>query len=277
MLVAMGEIDLPRDIVLADTATKLGPDARGAVIVTGSHGGPYAAYLTLKAHPRAVIHNDAGVGKDDAGIAVITMAQALGVAAATASHASCRIGDAGDMIARGVVSHANALARTVGVAPGMACREAGLRLIAARPSNRDPEPCGEARRVLDQAGWRRRIVLIDSASLIDPGDKGQIVVTASHGALVGGNARMALQVDGFAAVFSDAGVGRDDAGISRLPALDGRGIAGIAVSAASARIGDAASVYEDGIVSHVNDTARSFGARVGERLQPRLAAWAGSA
>ncbi len=273
----MTQTDLPNAIVLADTATKLGPDARGAVIVTGSHGGPYAAYLTLKAHPRAVIHNDAGVGKDDAGIAVITMAQALGVAAATASHASCRIGDAGDMIARGVVSHANALARALGVAPGMACRDAGLILIAARPSDRDPDACGETRRVLDQPGWRRRIVLIDSASLIDPGDKGQIVVTASHGALVGGNARMALQVDGFAAVFSDAGVGRDDAGISRLPALDGRGIAGIAVSAASARIGDAASVYEDGIISHVNDTARAFGARVGERLKPRLATWAESA
>jgi hypothetical protein len=140
----------------------------------------------------------------------------MGVAAATASHASCRIGDAGDMMARGVVSHANALARALGVAPGMACRDAGLSLIAARPSDRDPDACGETRRVLDQAGWRRRIVLIDSASLIDPGDKGQIVVTASHGALVGGNARMALQVDGFAAVFSDAGVGRDNAGISRL-------------------------------------------------------------
>ena len=125
--------------------------------------------------------------------------------------------------------------------PGMACREAGLRLIAARPSDRDPEPCGETRRVLDQPGWRRRIVLINSASLISPDDAGQIVVTASHGALVGGNAQMALQVDAFAAVFSDAGVGSDNAGISRLPALDGRGIAGLAVSAASARIGDAAS------------------------------------
>src|SRR5256885_5953099 len=139
------------------------------------------------------------------------MAGALGGAAATASHASCRIGDAADMMARGAISRANALAHALGVAPGMACREAGLRLIAARPSNRDPEPCGETRRVLDQAGWRRRIVLIDSASLVDPGDQGQIVVTASHGALVGGNARMALQVDGFAAVFSDAGVGRDNA------------------------------------------------------------------
>jgi hypothetical protein len=273
----MTQTDLPNAIVLADTATKLGPDARGAVIVTGSHGGRYAAYLTLRAHPRAVIHNDAGVGKDEAGIAVIAMAEALGVAAATASHASCRIGDAVDMMARGVISHANALARALGVAPGMACRDAGLSLIAARPSDRDPDACGETRRVLDQAEWRRRIVLIDSASLISPDDRGQILVTASHGALVGGDAAMALRVDAFAAVFSDAGVGIDGAGISRLPALDGRGIAGIAVSAASARIGDAASVYEDGIVSHVNDTARALGARIGEPLKPRLAAWAESA
>jgi len=65
----MAQSDLPNDIVLADTATKLGDAARGGVIVTGSHGGRYAAYLTLLAHPRAVIHSDAGVGKDEAGIA----------------------------------------------------------------------------------------------------------------------------------------------------------------------------------------------------------------
>src|SRR5438477_3129414 len=135
----MAQTDLPRDIVLADTATKLGADARGAVVVTGSHGGRYAAYLTLKAHPRAVIHNDAGVGKDQAGIAVIAMAGALGIAAATLAHTSCRIGDAADMMARGVVSYANAPARTLGVSPGMACREAALRLIAARATGRDPD------------------------------------------------------------------------------------------------------------------------------------------
>src|SRR4249920_248347 len=135
----MTPTDLPKEIILADTATKLGPAARGAVIVTGSHGGRYAAYLTLKAHPRAVIHNDAGVGKDEAGIAVIAMAEVLGVAAATASHASCRIGDASDMMARGVVSHANAAARALGVVPGMAGREAALRLVPAHATGRDPE------------------------------------------------------------------------------------------------------------------------------------------
>ena len=203
----MTQPDLPETIVLADTATKLGPHAAGAVIVTGSHGGRYAAYLTLKAHPRAVIHNDAGVGKDEAGIAVIAMAEALGVAAATASHTSCRIGDTADMMARGRISHANAPARALGVAPGMTCRDAALRLVEARTTGRDPEPCAETRRILQQPGWRRRIVLMDSASLVAPEDAGQIIVTGSHGALVGGSAQMALRVDAFAAVFSDAGVG----------------------------------------------------------------------
>ena len=144
----MTQTDLPNAIVLADTATKLGPDARGAVIVTGSHGGRYAAYLTLRAHPRAVIHNDAGVGKDEAGIAVIAMAQALGVAAATASHASCRIGDAGDMMARGVVSRANALARALDELV------AGEREHAAL--GRAAEVVARAADALEQRGHRAR-------------------------------------------------------------------------------------------------------------------------
>ena len=270
----MAQADLPKEIVLADTATKLGANAQGGVIVTGSHGGRYAAYLTLGVHPRAVIHNDAGVGKDQAGIAVIDMAEALGVAAATLGHASCRIGDAADMMARGVVSHVNATAHALGVSPGMACREAAQRLLSTRATGRDPEACEEARRVLEGAHWRRRIVLIDSASLIAPEDAGQIIVAGSHGALVGGSAAMALRVDGFAAVFSDAGVGADGAGITRLPALDTRGIAGLTVSAASARIGDAASLYEEGVISHVNATARRLGAHPGEPLKVRVEAWA---
>ena len=266
--------NLPKAIVLADTATKLGARAGGAVIVTGSHGGRYAGYLTLWAHPRAVIHHDAGIGKDQAGIAVLAMAQALGVAAATVSHNSCRIADAADMIARGIISFANALAEALGVGPGMSCRDASMRLLAAQPSNRDPEPCAETRRVIENAEWRRRLVLIDSASLIEAADADQIIVTASHGALVGGDAAMALKVNGFAAAFSDAGVGRDGSGITRLAALDQRGIAGLTVSAASARIGEAGSVYEEGIISYVNACAARLGAHPGEPLKGRLLSWA---
>ena len=273
----MAPVGLPEAIVLADTATKLGPAARNGVIVTGSHGGRYAAYLTLKALPRAVIHNDAGIGRDEAGIAVIGMAQALGVAAATLSHATCRIGDAADMMARGIVSRANPTAAALGVEAGMAGREAALCLLGARASNREPAPVEEARRVLAHPAWRRSVVLIDSASLIAPEDAGQIIVTGSHGALVGGSPAMALRVDGFAAVFSDAGVGADGAGITRLPALDARAIAGLTVSAASARIGDATSLYEVGTISHANATALRLGARPGEQLKPCLDAWAARA
>ena len=40
-----------------------------------------------------MILNDAGVGRDEAGIAALAYLDALGIAAATVSHESCRIGD----------------------------------------------------------------------------------------------------------------------------------------------------------------------------------------
>ena len=43
----------------------------------------------------------------------------------------------------------------------MAGSEAVLRLAAARATGRDPDPCTETRRVLEDPAWRRRIVLID--------------------------------------------------------------------------------------------------------------------
>jgi len=60
-------------------------------------------------------------------------------------------------------------------------------------------------------------------------------------------------------LFTDAGIGVDEAGVTRLPALEARGIAAGTVAAASARIGDARSTYEDGILSRVNRRASALG------------------
>jgi uncharacterized protein YunC (DUF1805 family) len=261
-------------IVLADTITKLGPEVHGCVLVSGSHGGRYCGYLALKAHARAVILNDAGVGRDNAGIASLDHTEPYGLAAATVSHMSCRIGSAADMMARGIISHANASARAVGVVPGMSGREAAERLCASPLVVVAPTPVSEGRRILDAPGWTRRIVLADSASMVTAQDKDQIVLTASHGALLGGDPRQALLADGFAGVFNDAGVGIEGWGITRLPALDGRGIAGLTVSAQSARIGDAQSTLDDGQISHVNAIAAARGARPGMALKPVLNSWA---
>jgi hypothetical protein len=261
-------------IIEAPTITSLPPETLGAVVVTGSHGGRYPGYLAAKAKVRAVIFNDAGVGLGSAGIASLADLECYGIAAAAVSHASARIGDSADMMARGTISCANAPARALGVLPGMTCREAALRLSAAELVETTPEPLGETRGIVDLPGAARAVVLADSAAEVEPDDAGQVVVTGSHGGLVGGDPRLALRAAGFAAVFNDAGIGIDNAGTMRLPALDQRGIAAFTVSAASAAIGDARSTYRDGVVSVVNGTAQALGARPGLRARELINLWA---
>jgi hypothetical protein len=109
---------------------------------------------------------------------------------------------------------------------------------------------------------------------VRPGaDAAQIIVTSSHGGLVGAAPAMALRAEGFAAVFTDAGIGIEEAGTTRLPALPARGIAAFTVPAESARIGEAASSFRDGVISRVNETAARLGTRGGERAAPVLLAW----
>ncbi|MGH7211165.1 MAG: hypothetical protein ACREF1_06845, partial [Acetobacteraceae bacterium] len=80
--------------------------------------------------------------------------------------------------------------------------------------------------------------------------------------------------DAFAALFNDAGIGIEWAGIARLAALDARGIAAATVAAASARIGEARSTLEDGVLSAVNASAAALGAAVGARAWDVVGAWA---
>jgi uncharacterized protein YunC (DUF1805 family) len=260
-------------IVSADTITKLPPDAWGAVVVSGSHGGRYPGYLAAKAGLRAVVLNDAGVGRDAAGIGALPYLEALGIAAAAVSHASCRIGDTADTLLRGTISHANVVARSAGVMPGMPCREAA-ELLRAAPHRvaEKPEEIGEGQAAI--AGEARTIALLDSAAMVSAGHAGQIIVTGSHGGLVGGDPALALRADGFCGVFNDAGIGIDEAGLGRLPALDMRGIAAFTVAAESARIGEARSTFEDGVISRVNEAAARLGAAPGQRAKEVLLRWA---
>ena len=125
---------MPAPIVVADSITRVGPEAAGAVVVNASHGGVYAAYLAAKLHAAAAIFNDAGVGRDRAGIGGLDYLQEFGIAAATVGHDTARIGDGADMMARGIVTHANGLAASLGVSPGQSCRDAAAALQQAQPS-----------------------------------------------------------------------------------------------------------------------------------------------
>src|SRR6516164_3174282 len=111
-------------IVIADSITRVGPEATGAVVVNASHGGVYAAYLAAKLHTAAAFFNDAGVGRDRAGIGGLDYLQEFGIPAATIGHDTARIGDGADMMAHGIVTYANELAASLGVQPGQLCGEA---------------------------------------------------------------------------------------------------------------------------------------------------------
>lgn len=250
-------------IMTVDTITKLDESHRGQVVIAASHGGEYAGYCAAKGHVRAVIFNDAGVGKDRAGIGSLRSLDGLGVAAATAGHMSCRIGDGADMREHGIVTFVNKAAARVGCAPGQSVLECATKMLAAPLSGIPVPRHAESRFVMRDTPGQPRVVVMDSASLIEPGDAGAIVITASHGALLGGNPDKAIGPDVLAAVFSDAGIGKDRAAISRLPALARRGIAAATVSANSARIGDGRSVWEEGVLSHVNETAAAMGVKPG--------------
>jgi hypothetical protein len=255
-------------MTVVDSITELTAAHAGCVAVSGSHGGVIAAYYAARSGVRAALFNDAGIGRDAAGVAGLAYLEPLGVAAAAVDHRSARIGDGADTLACGIVTRVNALAAACGVAPGMTAAEAAERLRTAPGRITAPPPQHESRTVFTDGGIEIRA--IDSVVLAQPEDAGAIIVCGSHGGLHGHRPETALGVDARVAVFNDAGIGKDAAGTSRLPVLDARGIAALTVAASSARIGSARSTYCDGVISAVNPAAARLGAAPGGAVRDFL-------
>ena len=107
--------------------------------------------------------------------------------------------------------------------------------------------------------------VVDSITELGPADAGCLAVSGSHGGI--SSARYALAARPLLSVFNDAGVGLDAAGLAALPFLQSHGLAACAVSHDSARIGEAASTLDDGVISHVNPLAQALGVKMGQRCR----------
>ena len=253
-------------IAAVESVTRLDGVA-GKVLVAGSHGGIIAAYLGATAGAHALILNDAGLGKDRAGISGLFYLEDIGMAAAAVDCMSARIGDGADMLARGVISHANAYAALCGVVAGQSCRDAAERMRAAPAPRSGPPSYAEGRWRMagrsPEAGGPPEVWALDSVGKLLPEDAGRILIIGSHGALHGGRPESALGVEAAAAVFNDAGVGADRIGITRLPVLAARGIPAATVDCMSARIGDGRSMWESGLISYTNGVAAAMGVACG--------------
>jgi hypothetical protein len=106
---------------VVDSITELGPQDAGCIAVSGSHGGISSARFALAARPLLSVFNDAGIGRDAAGLAALAFLQSHGLAACTVSHESARIGEAKSSWKDGIISHANALAQALGAHAGQRC------------------------------------------------------------------------------------------------------------------------------------------------------------
>jgi hypothetical protein len=118
-------------VVIMDSITKVAPADKGAIIVSASHGGASSGEFALEVPLKLVFFNDAGVGKDEAGIAALAMLQARGVAGGAVAHTSARIGDAQDMWDHGVISHLNAAAKALGLEVGQPLKAALTRVASS--------------------------------------------------------------------------------------------------------------------------------------------------
>ena len=110
-------------VLLVDSITKVAADDHGAHVVSASHGGASSGEFALETSLASVFFNDAGVGRDRAGVAGLDLLQAQGIAACTVSHDSARIGESASTFECGVISHANAAAAAMGAAAGLRLRD----------------------------------------------------------------------------------------------------------------------------------------------------------
>jgi len=243
-------------VIVKDGVVVLPPEANGAVVVGGSNATAFAAYYAARAGVRATIHHDCGIGRDEAGISGLPWADEHGMAMAAVATESARAGDAEDMLDRGIISRVNKLAAKCGVETGQTVAQAVELLKSASWPHADAEAPTEERIFIDG------ILCIGSLSFATPEDKGLVVASGSHGGRSA--APYCREFKPRLVFFNDAGFGADRAGAACLPLLDTDGIAAATVAAASARIGDGESTLKQGIISAVNETAYSLGARVGQ-------------
>ena len=118
-------------VIGMDTISDLVEDDAGAVLVCASHGGVSSGSYACRHPMLAVFFNDAGVGKDDAGIAALAMLEEKGAPGLTYSHNSARIGDVQDAWTNGIISHLNDTASKAGFQKGQSVQEALKRFAGA--------------------------------------------------------------------------------------------------------------------------------------------------
>lgn len=269
-------MELHPEVVLFDSLGDIQPGNTSPILVCASHCGDNGAFARKlkKCNVKAVFLNNAGIGKNQAGISGLPYYEAENILACAVDHNSAEIGVARDTWESGIVSHINSLAETSGIQIGDTVQDAVSKIYnifkdisssyntyhAELPvENKTKDICstGELKKQTQIQIEGVGITVADSITFLNDSNYEDIVVCGSHGGVSAGHYAQKHRLK--AVFFNDAGIGKNNAGIKSLDSLSATGILACTVYCMSAEIFNGHDVLENGIVSVCNQLAKSRG------------------
>ncbi len=262
-----GHTSAEGNVVVIDSPSLIGEslvpiDAPHDVLVHAAYAAEAPSIGLLNRGFRGFLAVDAGIGRDQAGIGGLALADQHDVPAASISVYSCRMCEGRSAWFDGVISRVNRTARALGIWPGQSTATAAALMLRAQSgiARKLTNPHGDTDFPLAAGadggifgcwsmglptGDRRRDVFCVGT----PVDTTMTVHMYNHGILPRG------------VIGSDGGFGRDQMAVAGLCILQAMGIACAAVSHDTARLGDARDIHDNGRISIANEPAEALGVR----------------
>lgn len=256
---------LPENVVLLDSLGDIHTDNIYPILVCGSHcgdNGTFARKLKNCA-VQAVFLNNAGIGKNNAGISGLGFYDAEQIMAFAVSHNRAEIGVSQDTWENGIITHLSLQAEAAGIQIGDSVQKAVAKIShLLKPSSPfasvATDLTGSSKKELTKQKQIQvngvAITIADSITFLNADNAGDILVCGSHGGVSAGHYAEKLQLK--AAFFNDAGIGKNNAGIKSLDSLSDLGILACTVDCMSAEIFNAEDALENGIISVCNQLAK---------------------
>jgi uncharacterized protein YunC (DUF1805 family) len=266
-------MNLPEGVILLDSLGDLQPDNVSPVLVCASHCGDNGTFARkLKnCHVKAVFLNNAGIGKNQAGISGLVHYEIENILACAVDCNSAEIGVARDTWESGIISHTNNLAEKPGIRNGDSVQEAVTKIInlIGLPSsiqiNKHFESVvKEKQESTGKVDLKKQtqtqiegvsITVTDSITFLNENNAGDIVVCGSHGGVSAGHYAQKHSLK--AVFFNDAGIGKNNAGIKGLDGLNDAGIIACTVDCMSAEIFNGQDTLDNGIITVCNQLAKA--------------------
>lgn len=264
-------MNLPESVILLDSLGDLQPDNTSPILVCASHCGDNGTFARKLKNSRvkAVFLNNAGIGKNQAGISGLSHYAFEGVLACAVDHYSAEIGVAADTWASGIISHTNNLAEEASIRVGDSVQDAVAKInhifnqSSLSPKELNIEILSDVKNE-NRVDLKKQIqtqidgvniTVADSITFLNENNEGDIVVCGSHGGVSAGHYAQKHRLK--AVFFNDAGIGKNNAGIKSLESLSDAGILACTVDCMSAEIFNGQDILENGIISVCNQLAKT--------------------